>query len=178
MLPNLSAGGRCGVARATGRLVAPPLISASTRTSSGGRAAASQAGVLRIAKTIIYRKENRIALDPIVADNQRAKVAVVWWGPLHQRGGRLVPIELTSGTSYSTCASLRSRWFKIGSGPGMIRAIFLSFKQVSIRAGDHGFYHSHIHSCLCTAFCIPFGERDKDAQAREGRFGVRRQRGR
>ena len=136
----------------------------------------------RVPKLVCYGSPrpsaNRIALDPIVADNQRAKVAVVWWGPLHQRGGRLVPIELTSGTSYSTCASLRSRWFKIGSGPGMIRAIFLSFKQVSIRAGDHGFYHSHIHSCLCTAFCIPFGERDKDAQAREGRFGVRRQRGR
>ena len=65
--------------------------------------------MFRIARTIIYRQENRIALDLIVADNQQARVAAVWWRPVHQRGGRLVLIELTAGMSYSTCALLRAR---------------------------------------------------------------------
>ena len=91
------------------RPVPAPITSAPTRASFGGGTAASQAGALLIAKTVIYRKETRIALDLILEYNQRAKVAVVWWRPLHQLGERLVLIELTSGTSCSTCASLRSR---------------------------------------------------------------------
>ena len=109
MLHYLSGSGRGGVARAKGRLAAHSRISASSRASFSGRTATHQACVFRIAKTIIYRQENRIALDLIVADNQQARVAAVWWRPLHQRGGRLVLIELIAGTSYSTCALLRAR---------------------------------------------------------------------